>query len=497
MTSAKNKCIVVGSGLGGLASAARLQASGFDVTILERLDQIGGRGRVFKLEGYSFDAGPTIITAPFLIEEIFDLAGKKMDNYLELLPTKPYYRIYFDDLTYLDYGHPDDNLPQIEKISPRDVKGYQSMVKAVKPIYEKGFLQLADKPFESIWSMLKLVPSFAKLRADKSVYSWVAKFLKNDKLRRAFSLQTLLVGGNPFNVTSIYTMIQFLEKEFGVWFAKGGTTSLVHALGNLFTDIGGKIELNAEVKKIEVNDKREVTGVYTNDDRFFEAPIVVCNSDVAYTYTSLIDPKYRKKNTDKRFENAAYSMGLFLIYFGVKKTYPDLPHHSIILGSRYKELLDDIFHKKVLSEDFSAYLHAPTRSDPDLGPPGCETFYILVPVPHLDANIDWKNEKHAFRDKVMNFLDEKILPGLLDNLAVEKILTPLDFRRDYLSYKGSAFQWEPSFTQSAYFRPHNRSKDVKGLYFASAGVHPGAGIPGVLLAGKVTWSLVLEDINIK
>ncbi|MFX1536603.1 MAG: phytoene desaturase family protein [Promethearchaeota archaeon] len=495
--SDRKKCIVIGAGLGGLASAVRLQASGFDVTILEKLEQIGGRARVFKLEGFSFDAGPTIVTAPFLIKELFELTGKEMADYLTLLPTEPYYRIYFDDLTYIDYAHPNSNLPQIEKMSPRDVKGYQRMQKALKPIYEKGFLRLADKPFETIFSMFKVAPALARVRADKTVYSFVASFLKNEKLRRAFTIHPLLIGGSPFNVTSIYAMIQYLEKEFGVWFAKGGTTALVHALGKLFTDIGGKIEVNAEVKKIAVSEKQEVKGAHTIDDKYFEAPVIVCNSDVSYTYTNLIDSKYRKKNTDKRFANANYSMGLFLVYFGVKKTYPDIPHHSIILGPRYKELLDDIFRKKILADDFSAYLHLPTRSDPDLAPPNCETCYILVPVPHLDADVDWDKEKYAYRDKIMNFLDKNIMPGLLDNLVVEKILTPLDFKRDYLSYKGSAFQWEPLLTQSAYWRPHNRSEDVKGLYFASAGVHPGAGIPGVLLAGKLTADLVLKHTETK
>ena len=484
--------IVIGSGFGGIAAAIRLQAQGYQVTILERRDQIGGRAGVYKINGFIFDAGPTVITAPFLIEELFKLAGKNMSEYIQLIPVTPYKRIFFNDKTFFDYAHPNNNIQKIAEMNPEDVEGYKHMINDVKPIFDKGFLEMSFKPFDSFASMLKIAPVLFSFKSYLTNYKFVSKYIKNEKLRIVFSFHPLLIGGNPYSVPSIYSLIQYLEKEWGVFFAKGGTTALVHGLARLFTDLGGKIILNAEVSKINV-DAKQVTGVTIADGRKIEASSVISNADVAHTYLNLIDKKYRMKNSDRKYKKAKYSMSLFLIYFGTKKQYPNMKHHTIILGPRYKELLKDIFDKKILTDDFSSYLHVPTRTDPALAPPGCETFYILVPVPHQDSGIDWDTMKNQFKDKILQFLDKEYLPGLLDNLVVSKVFTPKDFETEYLAYKGSAFSLEPIFRQSAYFRTHNRSEDIKGLYFVGAGTHPGAGVPGVMSSAKLTTNLIIQS----
>jgi phytoene desaturase len=483
--------VIVGSGVGGLAAGIRLQATGkYNVTILEKLEQIGGRARVFKDNGFTFDAGPTVITVPEIFKELFTLVDRKMEDYIDIIPVEPFYRIYFHDGTYFDYSTPEKNIPQIEKMSPNDVEGYKRMLEAVKPIYEKGFQELSYKPFHKFTSMMKVAPSLIKLQSYRSNYGFVSRYIKNEKLRIVFSFHPLLIGGNPFTVPSIYSLIQYLEKEFGVWFARGGTTALIYALAKLFEELGGKIEVNSEIKKIEVEDNH-VSGVLTVSNKFLPSKIVISNADPAFTYMKLIDPEWRKRNSDKRYKKAKYSMGLVVIYFGTKKQYPDMKHHTIILGPRYKGLLEDIFKKKILADDFSSYLHVPTRTDPSLAPEGHEAFYILVPVPHQDSGIDWEEMAEPFKQKIFNFLDENYLPGLKENLVTERILTPLDFEQDYNSFKGTGFSVEPVFTQSAWFRPHNKSEDVDGLYLVGAGTHPGAGLPGVVSSAKVTTDLIL------
>ncbi len=487
--------IIIGSGVGGLAAGIRLQATGkYNVTILEKLEQIGGRARVFKEQGFTFDAGPTVITVPDIFRDLFTLANRKMEDYIKLLSVEPFYRIYFSDGTHFDYSIPEKNIPQIQKISPEDVEGYKQMLNAVKPIYEKGFQELSFKSFHKFTSMLKTAPSLIKLQSYRSNYNFVSKYIKNKNLRIVFSFHPLLIGGNPYTVPSIYSLIQYLEKEFGVWFARGGTTALIHALAKLFEELGGKIELNSEIVRIEVKNNH-VKGVRTVSNDFYPSKIVISNADPAFTYTKLIESKWRKKNSDKRYKKAKYSMGLVVIYFGTKKQYPDMKHHTIILGPRYKGLLEDIFDKKILAEDFSSYLHVPTRTDRSLAPEGHEAFYILVPVPHQDSGIDWEKMAEPFKQKIFNFLDENHLPGLKENLVIDKILTPLDFERDYNSFKGTGFSVEPIFTQSAWFRPHNKSEDINGLFLVGAGTHPGAGLPGVVSSAKVTTDLIINNSN--
>ncbi|MFX1284812.1 MAG: phytoene desaturase [Promethearchaeota archaeon] len=487
--------VIIGSGIGGLAAGIRLQTTGkFNVTIIEKLDQVGGRARVFKDQGFTFDGGPTVITVPDIFKDLFTLPGRKMEDYVELIPVEPFYRIHFNDGTFFDYSTPEKNIPQIEKVNPEDVEGYKRMLKAVRPIYEKGFKELSFKPFNKFTSMLKVAPSLIKLQSYRSNYKFVSKYIKNENLRMVFSFHPLLIGGNPFSVPSIYSLIQYLEKEFGVWFVRGGTNALVQALANLFEELGGKIILNSEVKKIEVKDN-QVEGVLTVSNDFYPSKIVISNADPAFTYTKMIDAEWRRKNSDKRYKKAKYSMGLVVIYFGTKRQYPNMKHHTIILGPRYKGLIEDIFKKKILAEDFSSYLHLPTRTDPSLAPEGHEAFYILIPVPHQDSGINWEEMAEPFKQRIFDFLNENYLPELKENLVTERIFTPLDFERDYNSFKGSGFSVEPIFTQSAWFRPHNKSEDIDGLYLVGAGTHPGAGLPGVVSSAKVTTDLIINGKN--
>jgi len=489
--------IVIGAGLGGIAAAIRMQAAGYTVYLLEKTNQIGGQASVFKINDYTFDAGPTAITVPHLIQELFELNNENMNDYLELIPVIPYFRIYFNDGSHFNYSTPEENMNQIKEISPDDLQGYQKMMKSIEPIFQKGFLELSDKPFNSFLSMVKIGSPLLRLGAYRSVYSYVSKYIKNKKLRMVFSYHPLLIGGNPFKITAIYMLIQAVEKKWGVWFARGGTHSLVQELGNLFTRLGGKIILNSEVERIHISDKSAVKAVTTKDGQTYEASIVISNAPVAATYMKMIEEKFRKKNSNKRYRKATYSMSVFMIYFGTNRKYSDLHAHNILLASRYKELIEDIFIRKQLSEegDFSAYLYIPTRIDPSLAPEGGESCYILVPVPNQDSSIIWEETKQLFRDNIIKFLEMNFMPDLRRHIEVEKILTPADFENLHSDYKGAVFSLAPTFTQSAYFRPHNKSEDIKGLYIVGAGTHPGGGIPGVITSAKIASNLILNNVK--
>jgi len=476
--------VVIGSGLGGIAAAIRLQAKGYAVTLLEARDRPGGRAYVYEQDGFVFDAGPTIITAPFLIDELFALAGRRTEDYVRIVPCDPYYRIVFHDGTSFDYsGDENRMIEQILKFSTRDVSGYRKFVQKTGRIFNRAFLDLADKPFSTFADMLAVVPDLVALKSHQSVYKMVSRYFSNDKLRIVFSFHPLLVGGNPFASSSIYAMIHYLERKWGVYFVMGGTGALVRSLVRLFLEMGGHMELNSRVTKIIITD-RKAHGVIDEHGREFQADVVVSNADVANTYRKLVSPVVRKKWSNEKLEKMRYSMSLFLIYFGTNRTYPHLAHHTIVLGPRYKGLLEDIFNKKILSRDFSLYLHAPTRTDPRLAPRGCECFYVLSPVPHLGGKIDWEAEKERYADAILQSL-ETLCPDLRKHVVTKKIFTPLDFESDLDAYLGSAFQFEPVLTQSAWFRPHNVSEDVKNLYLVGAGTHPGAGIPGVLSSAKL------------
>lgn len=488
----KKNIIVIGSGFGGLGAASRLLSAGHDVTILEKRDKLGGRAYVYEKNGFKFDGGPTVITAPFMFDDIFEATGKKREDYFELVPCDPFYRIFDHEGKGFDYNSDHDFiLSEIEKRSPGDVKGYEEFIKTTKPIFEKGFIELADKPFLKFTDMLKVAPDLIKLKSHQSVYKYVSQFIEDDFLRRAFSFHPLLVGGNPFDTTSIYSMIHYLEREWGVHYAMGGTGAIVNALEKLIREQGGKIHTETEVEEILVKNGKAV-GVRLKNGEQLEADEIVSNADVAFTYKNLINPKHRKKYTDRKIEKTKYSMSLFVIYFGTKKRYNDtnLAHHNIILGERYKGLLSDIFHDKKLADDFSLYLHMPTKTDPSMAPKGHEAFYVLSPVPHLDSKTDWDEMAPIYRDKIMNFLEENYLPDLQDNLVAEHYIDPLHFQNELNSYKGSAFSVEPILTQSAWFRPHNKSEDVENLYFVGAGTHPGAGLPGVLSSSIITQDLI-------
>ncbi|MFN5094589.1 MAG: phytoene desaturase [Ignavibacteria bacterium] len=485
------KIIVIGSGFGGLSAAIRLQAQGHQVTIVDKLDKPGGRAYVFERDGYTFDAGPTIITAPWLIHELFEVAGKKTEEYVNIVKIDPFYNVRFEDGTIFRYnGDKDSILKQIEALNPEDVMGYHRFIKDAEKIFKAGF-DLIDKPFTTIGSMLKVLPDLIMLRSERSVAGMVNQHIKDYRLRQVFSFHPLLVGGNPFQTTSIYALIHILEQRWGVWFAMGGMGALVQGLVNVFKDIGGKIQLGTEIKEIVIDDStKRAIGVLTASGEFLKADIVVSNADVGNMYMKMIPAKYRKKNTDKRMKNLHYSMSLFVMYFGTTKKYEDLAHHEIIMGPRYKELVTDIFKKKHLADDFSLYLHRPSATDPSLAPEGCDCWYVLSPVPHLESGTDWSVKGPEYRNRIVQYLEERYMPDLSKHIVSEHYVTPNYFQDTLNSYLGNAFGVEPILTQSAWFRPHNLSEDIPNLYVVGAGTHPGAGLPGVMSSGKIVAEMI-------
>jgi phytoene desaturase len=491
------RVIIIGTGFGALGAGVRLAARGYQVEMFEKRDKPGGRAYVYDINGFKFDGGPTVITAPFMFDELYALAGKKREDYIKFVPCDPFYRIFNHEKKKFDYnGDEAFTLKEIDKWNPDDRQGYLDFIKTTKPIFDKGFVELADKPFLQISDMLKVAPDLIKLQSYKSVYQYVSSFVKDDFLRQCFSFHPLLVGGNPFDTTSIYAMIHYLEREWGVHYAMGGTGEIVKGLVKLIEDLGGKVHLNTEVEEILV-DGRKAQGIRLADGTIHKADAVVSNADVPFTYMKLIPARYRRKYTDAKLKRMKYSMSLFVIYFGTNRRYLDteLRHHNIILGPRYKGLLDDIFHKKVVADDFSLYLHMPTITDPTIAPEGHESFYVLSPVPHLGSGTDWNTAAKSYRDRIMQFLEDNYLPDLQKHIVAEHYIDPLHFRGELNSYLGSAFSVEPVLTQSAWFRPHNRSEDIDNLYFVGAGTHPGAGLPGVLSSSVIAENLVSEDLG--
>jgi phytoene desaturase len=494
--SRPSPAVVIGSGFGGIAAAIRLQVRGYDTTILEMRDKPGGRAYVFEDKGFVYDAGPTIITAPFLIDELFELAGKRTEDYVKIVPVTPFYRIVFSDGRIFDYtGNEAHIVEQIKRFNPDDVPGYLEFVKKSHAIFDRAFIDLADKPFSSFADMIKVAPDLIRLRSQESVFTLVSRYVKDPYLQQVFSFHPLLVGGNPFQSSSIYAMIHYLERKWGVHFAMGGTGALVQGLLRLFTELGGTLRLNAKVDQLLVEDGT-ARGVRLASGEELPAKVVVSNADVANFYKKAVPAAARKKWTDKRLDKMRYSMGLFLIYFGTDRTYPELAHHTIVLGERYKELLEDIFSKKILAGDFSLYLHAPTRTDPTLAPPGCECFYVLSPVPNLDGNVDWNAVKERYTDAILASL-ETLCPDLRQHIVSKLVWTPIDFETQLDAHLGSAFQFEPILTQSAWFRPHNVSEDVKNFFLVGAGTHPGAGVPGVLSSAKLLEKVLPDAATFK
>jgi phytoene desaturase len=479
------KAIVIGSGFGGLASAVHLIKKGYQVTVLEARDQFGGRAGVFKKEGFTFDAGPTVITAPHLISELFESLDENPDEYYKLLPIDPFYRIMFHDGSQFDYvGEEDRIIENVRQLSPKDVDGYKKLAAHAQRIFDVGYTKLADQPFDTLSSMLRVAPDMIRLQNYRSVYSLVSKYIKDERLRQAFSFEPLLVGGNPHKITSIYLLIHWLERKWGVHFVEGGTTALISAFVKLLEKKGAVLKTNQSVSRIEVQNK-SVKTVVTTTGEVYQADVIVSNADPVRVYRDMIDPETRPSMSNRKLAGKTHSMSLFVAYFGTKKTYEQLAHHTIVLGPRYKGLLNDIFTKKVLADDFSLYLHAPTRTDKSLAPDNNECFYVLSPVPNSLGKVDWNQKEDEYKNKIYDFLESKLLPGLKENLAVDLSVTPKYFEYDLQSEHGAAFGIEPSFTQSAYFRFHNRCKDIEGLYFVGANTHPGAGVPGVLNSAKV------------
>ena len=481
--------VVIGAGFGGIAAALRLRAKGYCVTLLERGQKLGGRAQVFERDGFRHDAGPTVITAPFLFDELFTLFGKKREDYVEFRPLSPWYRFYYQDGTTFDYGGSvDDTLREIARFEPRDCDGYMRMVEHSRKLYDAGFTELADQPFHKLSMMTKQIPRLGQLRADRSVWQVVCKYLSHPKLREAFSIQPLLVGGSPFDTTSIYGLIHYLERAWGVFFTMGGTGALVAAYGRLMQEEGIAVRFGATVSEITL-DGRKATGVKLESGETIAAAIVVSNADPMHLYRKML-PEAALSTATKLKRKSKLTMGLYVLYFGTTKQYPDVAHHTIWLGPRYRELLDEIFHQKVMSKDFSLYVHRPTATDPSFAPAGCDSFYVLCPVPNTQGGQDWAIEGPKLRDRIVSELDRTMLPGLKACITADFYMTPADFESDYLSFAGAGFSIAPYFTQSAWFRFHNKSESIEGLYLVGAGTHPGAGLPGVVCSAKVIEKLV-------
>ncbi len=493
----KKRAAVIGSGFGGLSLAIRLQAAGFDTTILEKRDKPGGRAYVYEDQGFVFDGGPTVITHPAALENLFTLAGRKMSDYVELLPVEPMYRLCWEDGDTFDYTNDAALLEeQIRRRNPDDVDGYRRFLEYSQAVFEKGYLELGHLPFLNFGSMIRVAPALFKLKAWRSVYNQVARYVKDEHLRQAFSFHPLLVGGHPFKASSVYTLIHALEREWGVWFARGGTGALVRGMVKLFEDIGGTLRLNSEVARIDTENGR-ISGLKTVDGYQANFDAVASNADVLHTYGKLLGHHERGRRQQKTLEKRSWSMSLFVIYFGLKRVHPHLKHHMVLFGPRYKELIDDIFKAPTLADDFSLYLHAPSLTDPSLAPEGCSAYYVLSPVPHLGtADLDWDEVGPKYCQRILDYLEKHHIPGLNEDLVTCRTLHPFGFRDELNSHLGSAFSVEPVLTQSAWFRPHNRDRALPNLYLVGAGTHPGAGIPGVVGSARATAGLMLEDFGL-
>ncbi len=484
------RSIVIGSGFGGIAAALRLKAKGHSVTLVEKQEDLGGRARVFKKNGFTFDGGPTVITAPYLINELFELFGKNPKNYIELVPLNTWYRFVFEDGNKFDYsGNEDEMKNQIEKINKDDVNGYEELVKFTKKIFDKGFMELSDVPFDKPLFMMKQLPALINLKSYKSVYSLVSSYIKNEKLRRLLSMHPLLVGGNPFTTTSIYGLILYLEKKWGIHYSMGGTGNIIKGLEKLMLEEKIEILKNSEVTSINF-DKNKIKSIIINNHKELEANNVICNADPPSVYEKLLDNKKINTFFNWKKKRMDYSMGLFVYYFGTKKVYKEVEHHTIKFGNKYKEHLEDIFEKKKLNNDISYYLHRPSATDKSMAPEGNDCFYVLVPVPNNQSNINWSIEGDKFKNLVIDKLEKTLLPDLKENIIEDFYLTPDYFEKELNTKYGSGFSIQPKFSQSAYFRFHNKSEVYDGLYFVGAGTHPGAGVPGVLSSAKVLDKII-------
>lgn len=489
---------IVGSGFGGLAAGIRLQAAGAQTVMYEARDRPGGRAYVYQDQGFTFDAGPTVITAPRCLEELYEAAGERLSDHVTLDPVKPFYRLQWGDGTRFDYGgSPEHMRAQIAVLAPDDLAGFERFMDYSRRVFEAGYEGLVDAAFLHFSDMVRVAPKLARLRADRSVYAAVSRFVKDERLRQALSFHALLIGGNPFETSAIYTLIPFLEKKWGVFFPRGGTGALVKGLAELYKRLGGELRTDSAVSHIAVRGqgagvRHEVTTASGTES--FDA--VVSNADLHHTYARLYEGTPGADAQRARLERMHWSMSLFVIYFGTRRRYTDRAHHTVVFGPRYREMLSEIFHGPALPPDFSLYLHQPTVTDPSLAPPGCEAFYVLAPVPHLgSAKVDWARDGEAYADRILASL-EPTLPNLRKEIVTKRIFTPFEFRDTLNAYQGSAFSIAPRLGQSAYFRPHNRDPQISGLYIVGAGTHPGAGVPGVINSAKATARLVVDDLGL-
>ena len=494
MNPSPRTAAVIGSGFGGIALAIRLQAAGTQTTLFEARDKPGGRAYVYEDQGFTFDAGPTVITDPSALEELFALGGRRMADYVELLPVAPFYRLCWEDGSHFDYANDQDALDaQIHARNPADVAGYRRFLAYSQAVFEEGYVKLGTVPFLNFRAMVQAGPALAKLQAWRSVYGMVSRFIADEQLRQVFSFHSLLVGGNPFATSSIYALIHALERRWGVWFARGGTHALVRGLLRYFEDLGGTVRLNAPVSRIELQDGRASAVVVHGQALPFGQ--VASNADVVHTYAQLLGHTPRGAAEARRLKSRRFSMSLFVVHFGLSRPQPQLQHHTVCFGPRYRALIDEIFKGPGLAEDFSLYLHAPCATDPSMAPPGCSSHYVLAPVPHLgNAPLDWQAEGPRLRDRILAYLEQRYIPNLRRDLVTSRIFTPEDFKSELSAHLGSAFSLEPLLTQSAWFRSHNRDDAIPNLFIVGAGTHPGAGVPGVVGSAKATAGLMLEGV---
>ena len=493
MQNFNKSAIVIGSGFGGLAASLRLRAIGYKVNLYEKLSQLGGRARVFKKDGFTFDAGPTVITAPFLFDEIFELFGKQRKNYVSFVELDPWYQFYFDDGRFFNYGGTiKDTEEEIKKFNVEDVEGYRRLVKMSEEIFNVGFTELSHVPFDSFLFMIKQIPKLIRLKSYLTVYQLVSKYIKDPYIKKALSIQPLLLGGNPVSTTSIYNLIHFLERKWKVHYALGGTGAIVKALKKLMVEEKIKIQTNTEVKRILFENKKAI-GIQLSNNKKIYSDIVVFNGDPSHAYLNMIPQSKIRRWRRNKIEKLELSMGLFVIFFGTRKIYKNVEHHTIWMGKRFRGLLNEIFSGSKLPSDFSLYLHRPTATDKTTAPEGCDSFYVLSPVPNLKSEICWEKEGEDYKNRILKALEKTMLPGLTRNLKTCFFMTPNDFEKDYLAYNGSGFSISPIFTQSAWFRFNNEAEDFKNLFFVGAGTHPGAGVPGVLSSAKVLENVLKRN----
>lgn len=493
--SSQKRAIVIGGGFGGLATAIRLQAAGHAVTLVEARERLGGRAYQLRDNGFTFDMGPTLLTAPHLLEDLWASAGRSLKDDVPLVPLHPFYRIYFRDGRWFDYhGTAAGDEAEIAKFEPRDVAAYRAFLADTQRIYERAFADLAAQPFLTTGSFLRVAPELIRLRAQRSVYAFAARYFRNPYLRMVFSFHPLFIGGNPFRASAIYSIVPYLERLGGVHFIMGGMYTLVEAMERLFRAGGGEVRCGVPVEQLLLKERR-AAGVQLADGTTLAAEAVIANSDVASTLLTLLPEPYRSQPEAARMKRYRYSMSCFMLYLGLKRQYSQLRHHTIFMPDRYKELISEIFDGQGLPRDLALYLHAPTRTDPSMAPAGGESLYVLAPVPNLAHGVDWSRETPAFRDRIIRFLEQEGgLHGLEASIVSEHSFTPLDFASELRSHLGAAFSIEPTLFQSACFRPHNRADSIDRLYFVGAGTHPGAGIPGVLLSAAITSRLVIHDL---